>query len=195
MSLSHTNAEARPRRIRDLALVILVVAVAGVSLGLSALESSEITRWVVASGGGLATSSSHGVQGTVGQSFIGRGTSQHAIIDSGFWPPQPGTVTGVPGVETPLPAVYDLHPNLPNPFNPRTTIQYDLPKATHVRLRVYDLAGRLVRTLVDGVEAPGRRSVVWDGVDHTGTAVASGTYVAVLNTPDYEATQKMTLVR
>ena len=62
----------------------------------------------------------------------------------------------------------------PNPFNPYTTIRYTLPSAGHVSLAVYDAKGRVMKTLVDRVQAPGQYSRTWDGRDETGRAVASG---------------------
>ena len=89
-----------------------------------------------------------------------------------------------------------LHPNVPNPFNPRTTIAYALPRdASRVRLRVYDLAGHQVRTLWDGPESAGERSVVWDGRDDANRPVASGVYLYELITPEKRLTRKMTLLK
>ena len=73
-----------------------------------------------------------------------------------------------------------LAQNVPNPFNLRTTIRYDLPEAGVVRLAVFDLAGRLVRTLVDESRPHGSFEAVWDGRDASGRDVGSGTYLARL---------------
>jgi hypothetical protein len=68
----------------------------------------------------------------------------------------------------------------PNPFNPRTTIRFDLPTAVQVRLAIYDLAGRLVRVLVEGEVAVGSHEAVWDGRDASGRSAPSGSYLARL---------------
>ncbi|MFH1502191.1 MAG: M14 family zinc carboxypeptidase, partial [Candidatus Eisenbacteria bacterium] len=69
--------------------------------------------------------------------------------------------------------------NYPNPFNPRTSVRYEVPSAGHVSLRVYDVAGRLVKTLVDTeLESGGRHEVEWDGRDESGAPVAAGVYFA-----------------
>ena len=68
----------------------------------------------------------------------------------------------------------------PNPFNPSTTIRYDLPEASHVRLSIYDITGRHVRALVDAYTAAGTHAVVWDGTDASGRAVASGVHLVRL---------------
>ncbi|HKW14149.1 MAG TPA: FlgD immunoglobulin-like domain containing protein [Candidatus Krumholzibacteria bacterium] len=70
--------------------------------------------------------------------------------------------------------------NTPNPFNPRTTVQFQLASAATVRVDVYDASGRLIRTLLDGARPAGRHSLEWDGTDHAGRGVASGVYFARL---------------
>lgn len=98
-------------------------------------------------------------------------------------------------VSNALPAVLRLYPCRPNPFNPRTTISYDLPEAGSLRLVVFDLAGRLVRTLVDGNLPAGSHEVAWDGRDATGRAVGSGGYLARLEFAGKVETVRMGLVR
>ncbi|MHB8078739.1 MAG: LamG-like jellyroll fold domain-containing protein [Candidatus Krumholzibacteriia bacterium] len=88
-----------------------------------------------------------------------------------------------------------LHPNHPNPFNPRTTIRFDLPTAGLVRLAVYDVAGRLIRVLIDGEIPAGINEAVWDGRDATGRAMASGNYMARLKVRGELQTVRMSLVQ
>jgi hypothetical protein len=73
-----------------------------------------------------------------------------------------------------------LYPAAPNPFNPRTTIRFDLPAAGPVRLAIYDVAGRLVRVLVEGEIPAGSHEAVWDGRDQSGRSAPSGSYLARL---------------
>ena len=94
-----------------------------------------------------------------------------------------------------LPALSKLQGAVPNPFNPRTSLRYSLARSGAVRLQVFDLQGRLVRTLLDGQQGAGAHAVPWDGRDEAGRAVASGTYLARLRAPDTVAQQKMLLVR
>jgi hypothetical protein len=94
-----------------------------------------------------------------------------------------------------LPQTTLLHPNAPNPFNPATKISFDLARTGRVSLRIYDLRGALVQTLVDEERPAGRYSTVWDGRDGTGRRVASGTYFLRLQTPDATQTRRMTMVK
>jgi predicted GH43/DUF377 family glycosyl hydrolase len=79
-----------------------------------------------------------------------------------------------------LPERARLLANVPNPFNPRTTIRFELPVASTVRLDIYDAAGALVRTLLDGARGPGQHALEWDGTDRSGRGAASGIYFARL---------------
>jgi len=82
----------------------------------------------------------------------------------------------VTGVSTEKPSLARLLKNYPNPFNPVTRIQFVLDRDARVSLRVFDVHGRAVRTLVDSYLASGQRVVGWDGRDDGGRLLASGTY-------------------
>lgn len=97
-------------------------------------------------------------------------------------------VDSAPGVPTKLSA----HPN---PFNPRTTIKYTLDEAGAAVLRVYDIAGRHVRTLVDEYATAGEHETAWDGKDAQGASVAGGVYVARLETARGTESEKLLLAR
>jgi hypothetical protein len=88
-----------------------------------------------------------------------------------------------------------LAPPYPNPFNPSTTLAYELRRPGPVRLRVFDLAGRLVRTLVSGERDAGSYTVTWNGRDDGGRALASGSYHAVLEVAGERYRRTMTLVK
>lgn len=89
-----------------------------------------------------------------------------------------------------------LRGNYPNPFNPLTSIQFELAATATVRLRVLDVAGRQVRTLLDGETCgPGRHVAVWNGLDDAGRRQASGAYFYRLETGDYDATRRMVLLK
>ncbi len=79
--------------------------------------------------------------------------------------------------KAPIPGTYQLHSNYPNPFNPSTTVVYDMPVAGLATLRVYNILGQEIATLVNGVAPAGRNAVVWNGTDVAGKSVASGVYL------------------
>ncbi|MCB1183807.1 S8 family serine peptidase, partial [bacterium] len=104
-------------------------------------------------------------------------------------------VTGSSGSDDDLPSRTVLRAPVPNPFNPRTTLAFDLARPGRVGVHIFDLQGRLVRTLLDERRDAGPQAVVWDGRDDAGRAVASGSYLARLTAPDAVRRQKMQLVR
>jgi hypothetical protein len=94
-----------------------------------------------------------------------------------------------------VPSGYDLDQSYPNPFNPETVIAYQLPSGGHVSLKIYNITGQLVRTLVDGHMPAGNHSVVWDSRDAHDNSVASGMYLYRLEASDYSSTRKMILLK
>ena len=88
-----------------------------------------------------------------------------------------------------------LRQNYPNPFNPSTTIRYDVHRAGDVELRIYDQAGRLVRSLVRGKQPAGEYAVEWDGRDGAGQPVASGSYQYELRVGGHTSTKRMLLLK
>lgn len=93
------------------------------------------------------------------------------------------------------PRRFDLHPNCPNPFNPSTTITYDVPSRSHIGLEIYNVHGQLVRVLAKGPHEAGRYSILWDGRDDTGRLVSSGIYLYRLATDQFVKVRKMSLVK
>ena len=95
---------------------------------------------------------------------------------------------------------FELNQNYPNPFNPEATIRYELPKSGFVTIKVYDLASRLVKVLVDGWQTAGTQSTVWDGTNSIGKLVATGIYIYQIeftgvNGQKLQQSRKMCLVR
>jgi hypothetical protein len=101
--------------------------------------------------------------------------------------------TGV--AEGGLPLETALLANFPNPFNPKTTIVYEVPGRTRVDLRAYDLTGRLVRVLEDSEVEPGRHAAEWDGKDGAGRRVASGVYFCRLEAGSVTVSRRMVLLK
>jgi hypothetical protein len=104
------------------------------------------------------------------------------------------TPSPVPSDSWSQPAVM-LGDATPNPFNPSTTLHYSLPVSGRVRLAIYDLRGRLIRTLVDEDLPGGDHQTTWDGKDERGSAVASGTYCARIDAGAMHETKRLTLIK
>jgi hypothetical protein len=109
-------------------------------------------------------------------------------------PSGPGTTTAV--TEPAIPKIFALHQNVPNPFNPTTRIQYDVPtNGGKVTIRIYDVEGRLVRTLVDGHQSAGQKTTSWHGRNNRGQNVATGVYFYRMTAPGFVTTRKMVLLK
>ncbi len=93
------------------------------------------------------------------------------------------------------PNKFALYPNFPNPFNPITTIKYDLPRDSRVNLSVYNVLGQRVVTLVNGWQKAGYKSISWDGKDEFGRQVPSGIYIYRLQADDFIQSKKMILLK
>lgn len=159
-----------------------------------ARATAQITRSVIGAGGGTATGGALALRYSVGQAIAGGASGGAIQIASGFWLAGGGS-TGLPGEDL-LPAVFRYRGNHPNPFNPQTTLAFELPKpAAKVTLRLFDAQGRQVALLLDGPLPAGRHQLVWDGRDARGNACSSGLYFSLLETPTDRATGKLTLLR
>ena len=96
---------------------------------------------------------------------------------------------------SPVPGSFALYANYPNPFNPETTIQFDLPGADDVRLEIFDVAGRRQRELLAGRMEGGRHSVAWDGREESGRRVGSGVYFYRLRAGGEVEVRRMMLLK
>jgi hypothetical protein len=99
-------------------------------------------------------------------------------------------VTGIGKKTNEIPSEFILNQNYPNPFNPTTVIEYQLPKSGFVTLKVYDILGREVRTLVNGYKTPGKYSVSFDASN-----LSSGAYFYRLKSNSFSSIKKMLLIR
>ena len=94
-----------------------------------------------------------------------------------------------------IPEKFLLHPPYPNPFNPITTIRYDLPEQTTVNIIIYDMLGRRVKTVVKTNQEAGFKSVIWDGTNNQGNPVSAGVYFYQIQAGDFVLTKKMVLLK
>ena len=95
----------------------------------------------------------------------------------------------------PIPTVYSLSRNFPNPFNPETTLRYPLPKISDVSLVVYNLMGREIIRWDEDAQPPGNYQKIWNGRNQSGSPVASGVYIYRLIAGDFARTRKMVLLK
>ena len=118
-----------------------------------------------------------------------------ATFGRGLWESPLDSTVGVDPISSNIPEKFSLYQNYPNPFNPNTTIRYDIVNSTHVSLFVYDITGKLVRTIVNEVQATGERAIVWDGRNDNGETMGSGIYFYELTAGELKETKKMILVK
>jgi hypothetical protein len=94
-----------------------------------------------------------------------------------------------------IPKAYNLSQNYPNPFNPTTTIKFDVKEKGSVTLKIYNVAGQLIRTLHDGVMDAGSYTLTWDGKNNRGASVATGVYLYKMEAKNFSKTRKLVLLR
>lgn len=164
----------------------------------------ETSGWldVAPAAGTLAAAGYAVVALAVDATTLGEGTYATTLTLASNDPAYPSLLVPVElivgEVSTPVeaaPPAFALVGAVPNPFNPQTTLRFTLPAAEVVRLRVFDVQGRLVRELVDGPRPAGLGEVLWDGRDRSGRSVASGTYFARLEAGGLRSVKSLVLVR
>jgi hypothetical protein len=116
-------------------------------------------------------------------------------IGLGVWKRPLSEVMNITGVSAGFAPSVTLPRSYPNPFNPNATIQYSLLKTGLVRVSIYDVTGRLVRRLVDGIRSEGEQRVIWDGRNDHGFDVGSGVYTYRLESAGTAVAGKMTLLK
>ena len=94
-----------------------------------------------------------------------------------------------------IPNVYVLDQNHPNPFNPTTTLRYDLPEDVMVNITIYDMMGRQVKTLINGKQSAGYKSLKWNATNNLGQSVSAGLYLYMIQAGDFRQIRKMVLFK
>jgi hypothetical protein len=105
------------------------------------------------------------------------------------------TLTDVPGGTGTIPTSFSLEQNYPNPFNPTTTIQYNVSERSFVSLKVFNMLGEEVKTLVAAEQAAGSYPVVWNATDNAGRDVPSGVYFYQMTAGNFKETRKLMLLK
>ena len=109
--------------------------------------------------------------------------------------PEPGLLSEIEKIDNITPTDFSLEQNYPNPFNPNTVIQYSIINPTQVSLRIYDVLGGEVKTLVNQEQIGGVYEVNWNGNDEAGNKVSTGVYFYKLDAGEYSSTKKMVLLK
>ena len=94
-----------------------------------------------------------------------------------------------------IPKEYILNQNYPNPFNPVTTLRYDLPEDANVNITIYDMMGRVVKTLINDQQSAGYRFTQWNATNNAGSPVPAGLYLYMIQVGEFRQTRKMVLLK
>ena len=94
-----------------------------------------------------------------------------------------------------LPHAFNLYNNYPNPFNPVTTLRYDLPEDALVNITIYDIMGRIVRTLINSQQNAGFKSIQWNATNDAGSPLSAGLYLYKIQADNFVQTRKMVLLK
>lgn len=141
--------------------------------------------------GGIDEDECSSVQQTTDGGFIlGGYTYSHGAGYGDFWLVKTGPELAAEPLDALLPAEHALYPNWPNPFNPTTTIRYDVKQTGNVRLTIFNLLGQEVSRLIDSQHLAGTYTVSWNATD-----LPSGIYFYQMQTADFVQTRKMALVK
>lgn len=180
---------------RPLAMLVLaVLVVLPTAAGHAQTGGPYDLRWNTFDGGGGASSGGiYALTGTAGQPDAGRASGGAYAVSGGFW------VVGVHTLAVPSPGegpvtAFRLLPAVPNPARGAVTVAFELPSERPVRVRVYDVAGHLMRVLLDARRPPGRHQVVWDGTGADGHPLAAGMYFTRVEAGEFSGTAKLVLL-
>jgi ligand-binding sensor domain-containing protein len=172
----------------QITLSITSLTVSGANLFIG---TSDGGMYVSTNNGASWTSADSGLTGSSVQVIAVIGTNVFAGTNNGIWRrPISEMVTGVEENQTQIPTLYALKQNYPNPFNPTTTISYQLPTNTIVTLKVYDVLGREIKTLVSERQKAGNHLVIFDA-----NSLPSGVYFYRLQAGSYAETKKLVLLK
>ncbi len=177
---------------------IIIMSIIFAILLIEVLEAQiKISHDVFSNGIGNLTGSSQNIHSTIGQTLTGIYKNQKYTSEVGFWYAAYQVVTQATEQQDLLPVIFEMFQNYPNPFNPTTTIKYSIPASlnpsqgvTLTQLKIFDILGREVATLVNEAKAPGNYEVNFDAIN-----LASGVYFYRLQAGSFVQTKKMMLMK
>ena len=154
-------------------------------------SQEAVPRSVLGSGGTALSSEDLRMFGTLGQAIVGVTSNSSNSNKVGFWYLAIDLITSVEQAQASdnLPTEFRLQQNYPNPFNPSTTIRFAIPQRSQVTLKLYDILGRKVATLVDERLRPGEYKVVFDA-----SALANWVYVYRIQAGEFVRSRKLMLL-
>jgi len=151
----------------------------------------SLTWSATGAGGAASIGSGFSLNGLLGSQVANKAIGGNFILQGG-WGVAIGSVDAPPSPA--LPIAFAWLPASPNPFTGKTAFGIALPRAAHVQLDAFDLAGRRVRSFVTADLAPGRHRIEWDGTDQHGVRLASGIYFLHLDAGDLHSSSRIVLV-
>jgi hypothetical protein len=166
-------------------------------------QNNQITWSVFSTGYGISSSSNTSIRSLIGDPIVGTSANGGSSISNGFFanPASTGVVTGIERQSVlSIPTSYQLSQNYPNPFNPSTNIKFSLPEQSTVKIVIYDLIGRKVKTLINDSRPAGVYNIRWSGENESNVNVSSGIYFYSLyavgaDNKKYTSFKKMILLK
>ncbi|MFA5031638.1 MAG: FlgD immunoglobulin-like domain containing protein [bacterium] len=154
-----------------------------------------MTKSVLCGGGNSSSSTSYVLKDAIGQPVIGQSGSLNRIEQAGFYNYIGEHMIGVQS-DSSKPKVFSLSRPFPNPTTKGyVNISYSVPKTSQVNIKVYNIAGGVVKTLVAGEQLPGYYSLKWGGVSDRGARVSNGIYFIRMVSSEFKSTKKLILVK
>lgn len=158
-------------------------------------QNSKVARSTTGSSSIESVSSSFQMKGTLGQIAVGVSAGSEATIASGYW----GWITKKTSLNTEkeeiIPSVFKVQPAYPNPFNPTTRVNLQIPNAGEVEINIYDVLGRKVMFHTQNYSSPGTYTFHWNPRNVSGDALSTGTYIMMVTFNNKIQTQKITFLK
>jgi len=153
-------------------------------------QNSKVARSTTGSSSIESASNSFQMKGTLGQITVGASAGSEATVASGYW----GWITKKTSLDTEkeeiIPSVFKVQPAYPNPFNPTTRVNLQIPNAGEVEINIYDVLGRKVMFLTQNYASAGTYTFHWNPRNVSGDALSTGTYIMMVTFNNKIQTQK-----
>ena len=158
-------------------------------------QNSKVARSTTGSSSIESASNSFQMKGTLGQITVGASAGSEATVASGYW----GWITKKTSLDTEkeeiIPSVFKVQPAYPNPFNPTTRVNLQIPNAGEVEINIYDVLGRKVMFHTQNYASAGTYTFHWNPRNVSGDALSTGTYIMMVTFNNKIQTQKITFLK